>query len=134
MGELYIVAAEEAAGKTAICAGLAINLLNTGKKVGYLKLQAAQNDDDISLMKNIPGLEIIANKSNPLKGKDVVLAEARLGKKAADTASKEIYAAAKEMKARVIVVDAYPTKSVGLYQGFGESLMGIIINKVPPVF
>lgn len=135
MGELYIVAAEEAAGKTAVCAGLAINLLRAGKKVGYLKLQAAGNDDDISLMQQIPGLEIISNDSHPLKGRDVVLAEARLGRKAGDTASKEIYEAAKELKARVIAVDAYtgqPSKSVSLYKGFGESLVGLIINKVPP--
>jgi BioD-like phosphotransacetylase family protein len=134
LGELYIIAAEEAAGKTAICAGLAINLLNAGKKVGYLKLQAAGNDDDTSLMKQIPGLEIIDNESNPLKGRDIVLAEARLGKKASDIATRQAYEAAKEMKARVIVVDAYtsqPVKSVSLYKGFGENLMGVIINKVP---
>ncbi len=134
MGEIYIVAAGEAAGKTAICAGLAINLLNAGKKVGYLKLQSAGNDDDTNLMKKIPGLEIIANESNPLKGRDIVLAEARLGKKTSDDASKEVYEAAKEMKARVIAIDAYtnqPMKSISLYKGFGGSLMGVIINKVP---
>ena len=134
MGELYIIAAEEAAGKTAVCAGLAINLLNAGKKVGYFKLQSGRNDDDAGLMKKIPGLEIIADKSNLLKGRDIVLAEARLGKKAGDAISKEAYTAAKEMKAKVIAIDAYtgqPVKSVNLYKGFGDSLVGVIINKVP---
>ena len=126
MGELYIIAGEEAAGKTAICAGLAINLLNDGKKVGYLKLSAAQNDDDTSLMRKIPGLDILADESAPLKGRNIVLAEARLGKKT--------YEAAKEMKAKVIAVEAYtgqPAKSISLFKGFGERLMGVVINKVP---
>ena len=126
MGELYIVAGEAAAGKTAICAGLAINLLNAGKKVGYFKLQVAGNDDDISLMKKIPGLEIIANDSNPSKGRDIVLAEAMPGKKTCETA--------KILKAKVIAVDTYTgqfAKSVSLYKGFGDSLMGVIINKAP---
>jgi dethiobiotin synthetase len=58
LGVLYIVSAEEAAGKTAICAGLAINLLNAGKKVGYLKPRAAekgQADGDIAFMKKVLG-------------------------------------------------------------------------------
>ena len=82
MGILYIVAKEEGAGKTAICAGIAINLLNGGKKAGYLKPQAAEDDDDISFMKKIPGLKIFENESAALKSKDIVLAEASLDKQA----------------------------------------------------
>ena len=43
MGILYIVSTEQASGKTAVCAGLARNYLNEGKKVGYLKPHAADN-------------------------------------------------------------------------------------------
>ncbi len=134
MKELYLITGEETAGKTAICAGLAINLLNAGKKVGYYKLQAAPNDSDTSLMNKIPGIEIITDKPNPVKGVDIVLAEARLGKKASDAISEEAYAAAKETKAKVIFIDIYtgqPAKSATLYKGFGDSLVGVIINKVP---
>jgi len=134
LSEIYIVAAEEKAGKTAVCAGLAINLLNAGKKVGYLKLQAAGSDDDTGLMRKIPGLEIIADKHNLLKGRDIVLVEARLGRKTSDAAGREVYEAAQEMKAKVIAVEAFTgksAKSAGLYKGFGGSLMGVIINKVP---
>ena len=126
MGTLYIIATEEAAGKTAICAGLAINLLNAGKKVGYLKPQAAENDGDISFMRKIPGLEIILNASDPLKGRDIVLVEAMPGKKASN--------AAKGMKAKIIAVEAYTgqiLKNSKVYKEFGESFLGVIINKVP---
>src|SRR3989304_2665153 len=96
MGILYIVAKEEGAGRTAICAGIAINLLNAGKKAGYLKPQAAENDGDISFMRKIPGLEIIINETDPLKGRDIVLVEANLGNQTSDDARK--------MKAKVIAI------------------------------
>ncbi|MBN1161990.1 MAG: phosphotransacetylase family protein [Dehalococcoidales bacterium] len=126
MGELYIIAGEDGAGKTAVCAGLAINLLNDGKKVGYLNLQGAEKADDTSLTQQIPGLEIIPNESSPVKGMDIVLAEAKTGKELAEKA--------KKLKARVILVEAYagqPKKSASPYKALGESLAGIIVNKVP---
>jgi BioD-like phosphotransacetylase family protein len=126
LGELYIIAGEEGAGKTAVCAGLAINLLNTGKKVGYLNLQGKGKEGDTRLMKQVPGLEIIGGEPNPTKGRDVVLAEAGAGK--------EVGEKTKELKAGVIIVEAYngqPAKSPGPYKAFGESLLGIIVNKVP---
>lgn len=137
MGVFYIVSTEEGAGKTAICAGIAINLLNAGKKAGYLKPQAAekgQADSDISFMKKIPGLEVIVNETGPLKGRDIILVDANLGNQTSDAVSKATYGAAKEMKAKTIAVEAYsgqPSKSAGLYKGFGESFLGVIINKVP---
>jgi BioD-like phosphotransacetylase family protein len=137
LGVLYIVSAEEAAGKTAICAGVAVNLLNAGKKVGYLKPQAAekgQHEGDISFMRKVLGLTDLVNAPDLIKGRDIVLVEATLGKKAGDAASKETYGAAKEMKAATIAVEAYsgkPSKYTDLYQGFGKSLLGVVINKVP---
>lgn len=139
MGVLYIVSAEEAVGKTAICAGIAINMVNAGKKVGYLKPQAADKgmaDGDIAFMRKTLGLADIVNAPDIIAGRDVVLVEAKLGKKASDPASKDAYGAAKEMKAKVIAVEAYApdfkeVKHADLYKGFGDAFLGVIINKVP---
>ena len=139
MGVLYIVSAEEAVGKTAICAGIAINLVNAGKKVGYLKPQAADKgmaDGDIAFMRKTLGLADIVNAPDIIQGRDVVLVEARLGQKASDPASKDAYGAAKEMKAKVIAVESYTpdfkdVKYAELYKGFGESFLGVVINKAP---
>lgn len=123
MGVLYLVSGEEAAGKTAVCAGLARNLSNEGKKIGYLK--SAENGS-ADLMKQIPGLEIV---SKPDAGKlDIVLAEGTLGSKAEDS-----YTAARSMKAKVIAVDVYSdsSKPATVYKGFGKDLLGVVVNKVP---
>ena len=137
MGVLYVVSAEASAGKTAICAGLAINLMNEGKKAGYLKLQVAEkdgSDSDIVFMKQILGLTDAVNAPDVIQGRDVILVEAMLGQTADDAVSKDTYGAAKEMKARAIAVEAYSGKASGfidVYKGFGENLLGVIINKVP---
>jgi len=137
LGVLYVVSAEASAGKTAICAGLARNLMNDGKKVGYLKPQVVGkdgSDSDIVFMKQILGLADVVNAPDVVKGRDVVLVEAMLGPKADDAVSKGTYGAAKEMKARVIAVEAYSgeaSRFTDVYKGFGENLLGVIINKVP---
>jgi len=126
LGVIYIVAAEEGAGKTAIGAGLAINLLNSGKKVGYLKPQAAESDSDIAFMKKIPGLEVLKKETSLLKGRDIVLVEAKLENQTSD--------AARKMKAKVIAVEAYTEKVLkyaNAYKQLGEDLLGVIINRVP---
>ena len=82
MGAIYVVSVEEAAGKTAICAGLGMNLLGGGKKVGYLKPSASEKsgaDGDVAFMKQVLGLSDIVNAPDLLKGRDVVLVESRLG-------------------------------------------------------
>ena len=137
MGVFYLVSVEEAAGKTAISAGIAINLLNAGKKAGYLKPQAAEkntSDGDISFMRKALGLTDPINAPDLVKGRDIVLVEARLGATPNAPASKDAYGAAKEMKAKVIAVESYTqdhVKYAELYKGFGESFLGVIINKVP---
>jgi len=147
LGVLYIVSAEEAVGKTAICAGIAINLLNAGKKAGYLKPQAAEKnttgvgvsdgdiaDGDIAFMRKTLGLTDLINAPDLVTGRDIVLVEARLGATPNTAASKDAYGAAKEMKAKVIAVESYSpdnVKHADLYKGFGESFLGVIINKVP---
>jgi BioD-like phosphotransacetylase family protein len=137
LGVLYVVSAEESSGKTAICAGLAANLVNDGKKAGYLKPQVAEkdgSDSDIAFMKQILGLTDAVNAPDVIQGRDVVLVEAMLGPGADDTLSKDTYGAVKEMKAKAIAVEAYTGKAseyVEVYKGFGESLLGVVINKVP---
>jgi BioD-like phosphotransacetylase family protein len=122
---IYIVAAEETIGRTAISAGIAINLLNAGKKVGYLK-PGARSDDDINFMKQISGLKIIDNETDALKSRDIVLIEAILD----NQTSRDI----KEKKAKVIAVEAcggQVFKSARAYKEFGEDFLGVIINKAP---
>jgi BioD-like phosphotransacetylase family protein len=130
LGVLFIVSAEAAVGKTSICAGLAINFLNQGKKTGYLKPRAAGNgpDSDTAFMKQVPGIEDAGNKP------EIVLAEGSLGSDAGHPDSRAAYDIAREMKAGVIAVEAYsgqPSNFTEVYQGFGHDLLGVIVNKVP---
>jgi BioD-like phosphotransacetylase family protein len=137
LGVLYIVAAEAAAGKTALCAGLAVNFLNDGKKVGYLKPQTTEkdgSDGDIIFMKQLLDLEDVVNATDVIMGRDIVLVEAGLGATPDDKQTKDTYGAAREMKARVIAVEAYTERLSGftdVYRGFGDSLLGVVLNKVP---
>ncbi len=135
MGVLFVVSAQEAAGKTALCAGLAINFSNEGRKVGYLKSPSEKVDaaGDIAFMKQIPGVNSVDETG--AKEYDVVLMEGRLGAGAADEASVAAYAAAKESLAKVIAVEAYSggdSRFLGVYQGFGRNFLGVVLNKVPP--
>jgi uncharacterized protein len=133
LGVLYIVSAEEAAGKTALCAGIAINLLNQGKKVGYFKQQTAgRTDGDTAFMKKITGLEIVASASDVMKSRDIVLVESSIGPRVSD--AKSALEATKEMKAGVIAVETYTgqdSKYTDIYKWFTGSLLGLVINKVP---
>ncbi|MFH1646420.1 MAG: DRTGG domain-containing protein [Chloroflexota bacterium] len=135
MGVLYVVSVEEAAGKTALCSGLGRALMNDGKKVGYLRPpEETGADGDIAFMKQSLGLSDVVNAPDMLKGRDLVLVESMLGPSAADTLSQKTYGAVREMKARAIAVEAYsgqPLKYLDAYKGFGESLLGVVLNKVP---
>jgi BioD-like phosphotransacetylase family protein len=126
---LFIVSAEEAAGKTALCAGLAINFSNDGRKVGYVKSKA---DADTAFMKQVPGVDIV--NGTGVKGFNIVLMEGRLGRGAGEEESRAAYVAAEKMKARVIAVEVYPGEAINysdVYQGFGRSFLGVVLNKVP---
>ncbi len=137
MVALYVVSAEEAAGKTAVCAGLAKNLMNDGKKVGYLNPQAAEkssSDGDIDFMRQILGSDDVVNAPDVFHGRDVVLVEGIVGASADDAMSRDNYGAAKEMNARVIAVEAYSGQAssyIDIYKGFRDSLLGVVLNKVP---
>ena len=137
MGVLYVVSAEEAAGKTAICAGLGKYFMSDGKKVGYLKPSAAEkggSDGDVAFMKQVLGQSDVVNAPDLTKGRDVVLVEGMVGPDANDSVSQATCGAAREMKAKVLAVEAYSGQAsnyVDSYKGFGESLLGVVLNKVP---
>ncbi len=146
---LYVTSREEGAGKTAICAGLGKHLLDAGKKVGYLRLATADGEkpsaasDDAAFMKQALALTETTETLRPRiegaerakealaavsQGKDVVIIEGRL-----DNSSYDI---AKALNARAIIVQAYHNEApeannLDGYRGFGDNLLGVIINKVP---
>jgi BioD-like phosphotransacetylase family protein len=149
---LYVVSTEEAAGKTAICAGLGKFLQDSGKKVGFLKpLSAGKSGDDgdAAFMKKVLNLAEAAESLCPpfndvakvkeayekaSQGKDAVIIEGRLGQSASDNLSQTSYEIARAISARVIIVEAYSAEVssfVDGYKGFGGSLLGVILNKVP---
>jgi BioD-like phosphotransacetylase family protein len=137
LGVFYVVSAEEAAGKTAICAGLGKYLMGEGKKVGYLKpLASGDNgaDADVTFIRAVLGLPDAVKVPDVIKGNDVVLVEGKVGPNAADSVSQAAYEDVKEMRANVIAVEAYAgqaSRFMDSYQGFGDSLLGVIVNKVP---
>jgi uncharacterized protein len=141
LGVFYIVAAEKGAGKTAVCAGIAANLTNSGRKVGYLKPSAGKDgsDSDIVFMRQVTGAADAVNAPDVVAGRDVVLVEAGLGQKATERLSQQTYGAAREMKAKAIAVEAYSAADgvclapvyADAYKGFGADLLGVIVNKVP---
>jgi BioD-like phosphotransacetylase family protein len=144
-----VVSAEEAAGKTAICAGLGRYFMGNGQKVGYLKLAGAEKggtDSDAAFIKQVLNLSedaaslcLPADDAKKVKkayqkvseDRDAVIVEGRLGRGADDDAS---YAIARALGARVIVVEAYaepPFNFIEVYKGFGDGLLGVVLNKVP---
>jgi hypothetical protein len=116
------------AGKTALCAGLAINFLNSGKSAGYFKYPAPDSDNDSDTV----FLQKIVGKEHQKQERDVVLYESALGPRVEET--KKVLGAVKEMKARVIVLEAFTGRDsiyLETYKWFDKSLLGVVINKVP---
>jgi hypothetical protein len=154
---LYLVSAEEGAGKTAIAAGIARRLAGDGKKVGFLKLVTGDKmpeggERDAGFMKQLLGLKEPAEALSLLVGsgksaadkikeacasqdKDVIIIEGRCGQSPNDEFSQAAYEVAKALKAKVMAVEGYKQGAVlqfvHSYKGFGENLLGIILNKVP---
>lgn len=160
MVALFIVSAEAAAGKTAIATGLSRHLLGEGKKVGFLKPLVGEKPADISRgdagfvkqVLNLPeGVAVLspslgsgkslADKARKAyievsQNRDVVIIEGRCGKKSTDGDSQATYEVAQALKAKVIIVENYAGgKSAPRYKdsyfGFGENLLGFVLNKVP---
>jgi BioD-like phosphotransacetylase family protein len=160
MVALYIVSAQVASGKTTIAVGLGRRLLEEGRKVGYLRPLVGEKPTDISLsdsrfMKKVLNLpEDVALLSPSLGGdkaladrareayievsqnKEVVIVEGYCGPKPAEDASQAAYEMARALKAKAIIVESYASgksapQYLDSYLGFGENLLGFILNKVP---
>jgi len=151
---LYVTSSEEAAGKTALCAGLGKYLLGDGKKIGFFKPTIAAGkpvegtDSDTIFMKHILALEepldylcpVISDQSNLANsikeayakvsaGKDVVIVEGSGVDKAPSTI-------VETLGARVIIIEGYSNQlpkvmTSDSYKDFGKYLLGVVLNKVP---
>lgn len=148
---LYVVSAEEAAGKTAICAGLGKYLQNKGINVGFLELCVNDNapDGDAVFMKqtlnltdsaeslclgadNLEKIKEAYSEVGPTR--DVVIVEGMLGRRTEDKLTQASCAVARAVNARVMVVEAYSgqiASFIDVYKEFGTNLLGVILNKVP---
>ena len=160
MVALYVASSEEAVGKTTICAGVGKHLLGEGKKVGFLKPILADkrpegSDRDAAFMKQVLALSepvdslcplisgegVLTNKvkqayAKVSQGKDVVIIEGMCGHSPDDNLSKASYEIVEALKARVIIVEGYSNQSsaakfINTYKGFGENLLGVVLNRVP---
>jgi len=160
MVALLIVSAQAAAGKTAIAVGVGRQLLGEGKKVGYLRPSVSEKPSDSSagdaefvgqafnlteevrlLSPSLAGGKPLADKARQAyieisQNKDVVIIEGRCGITPDDADSKAACEIAEALKARVIVVENYvggksAPQHAASYLGFGENLLGFVLNKVP---
>ncbi|HTY82214.1 MAG TPA: DRTGG domain-containing protein [Dehalococcoidales bacterium] len=130
MAVLFIVSAEEGAGKTALCGGLAVNFIKSGKTLGYLK--SGKNDGDVAFMKRVAGSAGTIESATAVSGEGVVLVEASLGPKVSD--AQAALALAKKMDARVVAIEAFTgqaSKQIEVYKWFGGNFVGVVLNKVP---
>ena len=160
MVALLIVSAQAAAGKTTIAVGVGRQLLGEGKKVGYLRPSVSEKPSDSSagdaefvgqalnlteevrlLSPSLAGGKPLADKARQAyievsQNKDVVIIEGRCGVTPDDADSKAACEIAEALKARVIVVENYvggksAPQYAASYLGFGENLLGFVLNKVP---
>ncbi len=160
MVALYIVSAQAASGKTTIAIGLGRQLQGEGRKVGFLRLVVGEKpsgssaDDavfaqqgfnlteDVALLSPSLGSgKTLADKAREAyseisQNKDVVIIEGYCGPKRGDDSSKNAYEIARALKAKVIIVEDYARgksapQYLDSYLGFGENLLGFILNKVP---
>ncbi len=155
MVALYVTSSEGGGGKTAVCAGLGNHLLRDGRKVGFFKpviadgkiKPAGDSDRDTVFIKNLFALEepadllcpVFSDESSLKSGvkdayarvsrqKDVVIIE---GVSEQSQVARDIVDA---LDARVVVVEGYSKeslKAIDSYQGWGEHLLGIALNRVP---
>ena len=160
MAALYITSPQAGAGKTLLCAGLGKHLKGKGKKVGFFKplvaaIKSKTADSDTAFIKRVLSLKEPVDDLCPViggevklagkvkqayarvaKGKDIVIIEGVWRQRPGGKPVESSYEVAKALEAKVIVVEAYSadlfkTKLADKYQGFGENLLGVVINKVP---
>ena len=141
-------------------AGLGRYLKGKGKKVGFFKplvadIKSKTADSDAAFLKRILSLKEPLEDLCPVIGgegklaskvkqayakvardKNVVIIEGVWRRKPSAKPVESYYDVARALEAKVIVVEAYSpdlfkTKLADKYQGFGENLLGVVINKVP---
>lgn len=156
MAALYVTSSQTGAGKTMVCAGVGRYLQGKGQKVGFFKplvadIKGQAADSDAAFIKRILSLKEPLEDICPVadsaadvrkaydkvaQGKDVVIIEGvwrqRPGARAVEASAE----AAKALEAKVIAVEVYSpdateAKYIESYGGFGEGLLGVVINKVP---
>jgi len=157
---LYVVSSEEGAGRTTIAAGVGKHLLGGNKKIGYFRPIIAEkkpegSENDAAFMKQVLALPEPVDSLCPLircegvlgikirqayakasQGKDVVIVEGMCGQSPDDSLSETAYEIAEALQAKVIAVEGFANESsmpkfLNSYKGFGENLLGMVLNKVP---
>jgi len=157
---LYITSSQAGAGKTLLCAGLGKHLKGKGKKVGFFKplvaaIKSKAVDSDTAFIKRILSLKEPVEDLCPViggegklagkvkqaytkvaRGKDIVIIEGVWRQRPGGEPVESSYEVARALEAKVIVVEGYSpdlfkTNLADKYQGFGEHLLGVVINKVP---
>jgi uncharacterized protein len=147
MTALYITSLSEHTGKTMLCAGLGKTWQNSGKKVGYLKLQISNtgSDKDAEFVKQVLGLKeplealsfSIESKGDiagvikqayqkVVSGKDVVLIDG--------LSLNESGTIIESLNDKVLVVHDYSSplfSALPEYEKTGKRLLGVVLNKVP---
>lgn len=161
MAALYVTSLQAGAGKTAVCAGLARHLDGDGRKVGYFKPMVADIkekavvDSDAVFIRRVLRLKETAADLCPVitgggdlareikkaydkvaGGKDVVIVEGVWRLRPGAEPVEAAYEVVKALKAKVIVVEPYSeeltaTDLSARYRGFGEHLLGVVVNRVP---
>jgi len=161
LAALYVTSLQAGVGKTAVCAGLVKYLDGEGRKVGYFKpmvadiKEKAAVDSDAAFIKKVLRLKDAAADLSPViaggaglagrikkaydrvaRGKDVVVIEGVWRQRPGARPVEAAYEVVKALKARVIAVEPYSEELVeadlsARYRGFGESLLGVVVNKVP---
>jgi len=160
MVALFIVSVPEASGKTAVGIGFGRRLRDEGKKVGFLRpVRSGESPEksaaDAGFAKKSLGLTEDVRLLNPAlaggkaladqtrkayievsQNKDVVIIEGYCGKTPNDENSQTAYEIARALKAKVIAVENYARgksapQYIDSYLGFGENLLGFLLNRVP---
>jgi len=139
LSALYITSLDRGAGKTGICAGIGQYLLESGRKVGYLKRGI---DRDIGFMKQVLAMEASEDTLGPSpesvkkaygevsQGKDVVLVEGTT------VADKDAAGIVDALDAGVLIVVDYsadlPVAEItDSGKKFGSRFLGVVMNRVP---
>lgn len=141
---LFVTSLSTGAGKTAIAAGIARQIADRGKKVGYLRpsIGATRADGDAAFMKDLLGLQESSDVLCPAFAND---SQFNAGiKKAFDavTPGKDAViiecasaAAARTLGAKALLVatwaEAADPKLTAACKALGQQGIGVIINKVP---